>query len=278
METKENIGDFLISVIVTTYNRPDALKVVLDALSNQSDLSFEIVVADDGSKDDTKAMIETVKSSSKVAITHAWQPDEGFRVAAARNLAAKAAKGDYFLFLDGDCVPPVDWIRNQRRLAEKGWMVPGQRVLLSESFTQELLNQDQTSHDWSFRTVYQLYQQKKVNRPWPALCIGLGFLRKLNSQKWEKARTCNWGIWKDDFFAVNGFDESFEGWGHEDADLAVRLVNKGVRVKSGVFSTVVYHLWHKQESRSSVSKNWAIVKDRERTKAIFPEIGLFNEE
>ncbi len=120
-----------ISVIVTTYNRPDALRAVLDGLAAQTDRDFEILVADDGSRDDTRELVEAVRSGVPVPIRHVWQEDRGFRAGAARNRATAQARGDYVIFLDGDCVPRPSFIARHRALAEAGWMVAGNRILLS---------------------------------------------------------------------------------------------------------------------------------------------------
>lgn len=255
--------NFLISVICTTYNRPNALNAVLSGLARQTDTNFEIIIADDGSTAETKELIDSFRERLSCRLQHAWQEDKGFRAAAARNLALERAQGDYILLLDGDCIPSPTWVQNHRSLAEKNWSVTGQRILTSENFCQELL----TTHNayniqnWSLLKYFSLYLDKKINRFSPILNWGIdhfSFWRKLQPNNWKKARSCNWGIWKKDLDAVNGFDESIVGWGHEDADLAIRLMNKGIKFKSGSFATAVLHLWHKEESRNKASDNWKI--------------------
>ena len=120
----------LISVICTTYNRPDALSAVLMGLMRQTDTTFEVVIADDGSTIQTQEVISKYQSLAKFRIVHAWQEDRGFRAAAARNLAFSQTQGEYILLLDGDCIPSPHWIEHHRHLAEKHWSVPGQRILL----------------------------------------------------------------------------------------------------------------------------------------------------
>lgn len=253
--------DFLISVICTTYNRPDALYAVLNGLSHQKDSNFEVVIADDGSRDETRELIRAFSRSSPFKLTHAWQEDKGFRAAAARNLALKYCQGEYVLLLDGDCIPFPGWISNHRVLSENGWTVPGQRILTSESFCKELLNNQRLleNFDWSVPYLRELSREGKINRYSPILSLGArscSFWRKLKPANWKKARSCNWGVWKKDLDAVNGFNESIVGWGHEDSDLAIRLMNQGVRFKSGSFATAVLHLWHREESRNKAQQNW----------------------
>lgn len=253
----------LISVICTTYNRPDALSAVLMGLMRQTDTTFEVVIADDGSTIQTQEVISKYQSLAKFRIVHAWQEDRGFRAAAARNLAFSQTQGEYILLLDGDCIPSPHWIEHHRHLAEKHWSVPGQRILTSQYFCNQIIKSNDFINlfDWSPSKFRKLYQQKFVNRWEPSFCFSLqycSFWRKLTPHNWRKARSCNWGIWREDFSSVNGFNESLVGWGHEDADLAIRLMKAGVKFKSGSFATAVLHLWHKEESRQNAERNWEL--------------------
>src|SRR5215470_10988167 len=121
----------LISVIVTTYNREDALEAVLSALSRQSDRGFEVVIADDGSGPTTATLVERWRTRLGVPLSHVWQVDRGFRAAEIRNRAILACNGNYCVFLDGDCLARPDFIATHRALAETGWFITGNRVLLS---------------------------------------------------------------------------------------------------------------------------------------------------
>ena len=252
----------LVSLIVTTYNRPDALRAVLDGLLAQRDRGFEVLVADDGSRDDTRALIEGTARTAPFPVTHVWQEDRGFRAGAARNRAALRAKGEYLLFLDGDCVPRCDFIARHRDLAEPGWMVAGNRVLLSEAFTREALAGRVPIHEWSLRQWRAARARGAINRTAPLRTFAFGPLRKVGSARWQRVRTCNLGVWAADFRAVNGFDEVFEGWGYEDSDLAVRLLNHGVRRKDGAFATGVLHLWHRENDRTREGENWRRLQQR----------------
>jgi len=251
-----------ISVIVTTYNRPDALRAVLAGLLAQHDRGFEVLVADDGSRDETRALVEQTARDAPLRIVHVWQEDRGFRAGAARNRAAVRAQGEYFIFLDGDCVPRPDFIAQHRRLAERGWMVAGNRILLSENFTREVLAAGEPIHAWGFEQWRAARARGAINRTLPLRTALLGALRKLAARRWQRVRTCNLGLWADDFRAVNGFDETFEGWGFEDSDLAVRLLNHGVGRKEGALATGVLHLWHHENDRSREGVNWQRLQQR----------------
>jgi len=263
-----------ISVIVTTYNRPDALRAVLDGLGAQADRDFEAIVADDGSRDDTRALVERTSAAFPVPLAHVWQEDKGFRAGAARNRAAGRARGEYLVFLDGDCVPRPDFVARHRALAERGWMVAGNRVLLSEAFTARALQERLPLHAWSAQQWREARGRGDINRTLPLACLPLGPLRKVAASRWQRVRTCNLGVWTDDFRRVQGFDETFEGWGFEDSDLAVRLLNAGVRRKEGAFATGVLHLWHRENDRRHEGRNWDLLQQRIRSRETLPARGL----
>ncbi len=269
----------LISVIVTTYNRPDALSAVLHALLDQTDTNFEVIIADDGSSESTRAAIGAFRSTAHASglkrLVHAWQPDDGFKASAARNMGVFESHGEYLIFLDGDCVPRPDFVARHRSLSERGFMVSGSRVLLSEKFTQRLLSdKPQPAHTRGM--FYWLMQRLSgnTNKIIPLLHFPNNPLRRYRSVKWNRIKSCNLAIWRSDYAAVEGFDESFIGWGHEDADLVLRLARHGVRRKGGAFSTEVFHLWHKENTRATESENRMRVEERMRTGVIKAELGL----
>ncbi|PKO39511.1 MAG: glycosyl transferase family 2 [Betaproteobacteria bacterium HGW-Betaproteobacteria-4] len=246
----------LISIVVTTYNRPDALRAVLASLAAQTDAAFEVLVADDGSRQETAAAVAEAAVNFPVSLAHLWQQDDGFRAAAARNLAVAASRGDYLVFVDGDCVLRPDFVARHRALAEAGWFVAGNRVLLSESFTKKVLQLPMIELHGDSRLSWLGRRFSGAINRWLPLCFvpGNGW-RKRQPQRWQGARTCNLAMWRADFDAINGFDEAFQGWGHEDADLAIRLLHAGVQRKDGRFATAVLHLWHRENDRSNLAEN-----------------------
>ncbi|KRB84903.1 glycosyltransferase family 2 protein [Noviherbaspirillum sp. Root189] len=270
----------LISVIVTTYNRPDALGAVVRALLDQTDPEFEVIIADDGSKQPTRNALESFASTPHAPglkrLVHAWQPDDGFRASAARNLGVHAARGEYLVFLDGDCIPRPNYVQRHRELAERGFMVSGSRVLLSEQFTAELLNDTSPLPVHQRGLAYWLKQRLtgKTNKIVPLLQFPDTPMRHYRAVKWNRIKSCNLAIWRDDYAAVNGFDESFVGWGHEDADLVLRLARHGIRRKGGAFATEVFHLWHRENTRATESENRKRVEERMKTGVTQADIGL----
>ncbi len=236
------------SIIITTYNRPDALALVLKALAAQSCNDFEVIIADDGSSQPTFDLIQQLQLQLPYSIRHIWQADEGFRAAMARNRAAAAAQGDYFIFLDGDCVPTTDFIFRHQLLAEKNCFVAGNRILFSQKFTDQILP-NTPIWQWNIKQYLAAYLRGDINRILPLLRLPDHKWRKYKHKKWQGAKTCNLAVWRDDFFHVNGFDEEFQGWGHEDAEFVVRLLRHGVIRKEGRFAVPVLHLWHPEQDR-----------------------------
>lgn len=245
----------LISVIVTTYNREDALDAVLSTLSRQSDRGFEVVIADDGSRPMTAAVVEHWRTRLGVQLSHVWQLNCGFRAAEIRNRAILACRGDYCIFLDGDCIVPPDFVATHRKLAEPGWFVTGNRVLLSAALTEAVLREHLQPETWGASAWIGQRLRGGVNRLAALLRLPLGPLRKLQARRWRGARSCNLAVWRSDLERVDGFDASFTGWGREDSDLLIRLLRCGLRRKDGRFATGVIHLWHAQLDRAQLAAN-----------------------
>lgn len=244
-----------LAVIVTTYNRPDALSAVLDGYAAQDTTAFELIVADDGSTDETRELISQRAKKAPFPVRHVWQEDRGFRAAAIRNRALAQTQADYVIFSDGDCVPPRRFVRRHRALAERGCFVAGNRILLSERFTAEVLRRHIPIYEWSTGQWLAAWLRRDVNRALPLLELPDGAFRKRTPHRWKGVKTCNLSASRDDLLAVNGLDESYAGWGLEDSDLVIRLLRAGIRHKSARFAAPVFHLWHREFDRSRLAEN-----------------------
>lgn len=243
------------AVIVTTYNRPDALAAVLDGFCAQDSGDFELIIADDGSTDETRVLIANYAGRTPFPLRHVWQEDRGFRAGAARNKALAQTRSDHVIFSDGDCVPPPFFVSRHRALAEAGHFVAGNRILLSESFTREVLRRRAPIHRWSTGRWLAAWVRRDVNRAVPLLRLPDGSFRKHFGDRWEGVKTCNFAAWRTDLVRANGFDERYSGWGLEDSDLVIRLLHAGVRHKSARFAAPVFHLWHRENDRSRLAEN-----------------------
>lgn len=257
----------MISILLATYNWPQALKLCLESLATQTDRDFEIIIADDGSTQSTTQLIDSYKNT--LPITHLWQEDEGFRKTKILNQAIATAQGDYLIFLDGDCIVQPDFVERHRQLAQKGYLVTGSRVLLNEKLTQDLLSWK----TWDFTQFRsQLLSNRlngQINKLLPLLVkLGNGSWRDYKKFVWRRIKGCNMACWKADAQAIGGFDETMTGWGHEDADFVFRLQRHHIKRKSGSWSTEVFHLFHPIHDQSNAEENARRVREKILAKAM----------
>lgn len=244
-----------IAVVPATYNSPDMLTALLEGYLAQDYLDFEVIVADDGSGEATAGVIARYQQRAPFRIAHVWQENTGYRAATIRNKAVAQTDADYLVFTDQDCVPRPDFLANHARLAERGWFVAGNRVLLSEDFTRRAMENALAIHDWKLAQWIRGRIHGDVNRIHPFFELPDGSWRKLHPARWRGAKTCNLAVWRDDYANVNGMDESYSGWGLEDSDLVIRLIRSGIRHKSGRYACPVLHLWHRESSRNNLDAN-----------------------
>lgn len=263
-----------LSVIITTYNRPDALKTVLSALSSQTIKNFEVIIADDGSTPSTQTLITTAQKNSPYPIHHVWQADQGFQAAKIRNKAAAITTGNYLIFLDGDCIPRPDFLEKHQQLSDEKYFVAGNRILLSKAFTEKALQLEWPLEKWRNQDWLLAFLKKQCNAFVPLLSLPLGPLRKTLPNRWQGAKTCNLGLWKKDFIKINGFDEQYTGWGYEDSDLVVRLIRSGIKRKEGRFKVPVIHLWHAENDQSQREKNHKQLSQILQADHIWAKIGV----
>lgn len=251
-----------VSVVITTYNRSDALLVVLAGLARQTDRNFEVIVADDGSREEHRRAILDSAVARELRLTHVWHPDVGFTASRVRNRGVAASRSSYVVFMDGDCVPEVDFIARHKQLAEPGHFVNGSRVLLAPELTQRVLTGAEQICGRS--AVYWLGQRLRGQASKLAHLLRLPDWRARVHPEfyWKGIRSCNMGVWRSDYERIDGFDESFVGWGHEDADFVLRLHHAGVARKNGFCATEVFHLWHREAARDQESQNARTVRER----------------
>jgi glycosyltransferase involved in cell wall biosynthesis len=262
------------AVIVTTYNRPDALAAVLDGYLAQVHAKFELLVTDDGSTSDTREMIADYAARAPFPLRHVWQEDRGFRAAAARNRALASTAAKYIIFTDGDCIPRRDFVARHCTLAEPGCFLAGNRVLLSKDFTRRTLAEHLPLHDRGMLQWFTSRLTGGINRWLPLLTLPDGAWRTGAPQRWEGVKTCNLSAWRADLVRVNGLDESYSGWGLEDSDLVIRLLHAGVRHKNARFAAPVLHLWHRENDRSRLPENQRRLDELLASNRIEAQLGL----
>jgi glycosyltransferase involved in cell wall biosynthesis len=244
-----------ISLIVSTYNQPDFLRLVLCALVNQTDRNFELLIADDGSNEETRTLLDKFEQKQQISVKHIWHEDNGFQKSQILNKAALASTNDYLVFLDGDCIPRTKHIKDHRALAKKSRIVGCSRILLDETLMAHTRNNQLEAHRWSLWKLLGFRISGHVNRIAPLLRIPLFSLRGVAPKNWKKVRGCNFAMFKEDFLRIGGFDESFTGWGYEDSELVARAINSGCLVRLGDYRGTVFHLWHPDASRDDEQSN-----------------------
>jgi GT2 family glycosyltransferase len=210
------------TVVVAAYNQPRELSLVLSALAAQTDPRFDVVIADDGSDPEAERTVATLRAELPFEIECVRQEDDGFRKMRAQNLAALRGGAELLLFLDGDCVPYRDWVSVCRRNARPGEFLVGGYIFLDEDETRRLTPDavrrgeherrlDRTTwwrlHSAHWRNL--LYTGRRPNRP--------------------RIRGGNFGVARDLFERVDGFDEAFAGYGKEDSELRNRMRCAGAR-------------------------------------------------
>lgn len=263
-----------ISLIISTYNWPEALEAAVEGCFAQTDRHFEIIVADDGSGEPTRECVDKLRARSPVPLRHVWQPDDGYRLAASRNRGILASTGEYVVVLDGDCIPQPDFIAQHRKLAKAGFMVTGSRILLSQEASKRILARELDIQSLGLVGKVLMRLKGDINKFLQLLWRMPDLGREKKQFSWRRIKGCNMGMWRSDLDRVNGFDESFRGWGHEDADMVARLFHAGVMRKDGAFATEVLHLWHREAKRDQATSNRGIVVQRLADKTVRAAQGL----
>jgi len=256
-----------LGLIINTYNRPEYLARVLKALSRQTYLPHEVLLADDGSSHATRTVFaEWAAALGSTRAEHIWQEHDGFRRSRILNRAIARAQSEYLLFLDGDTVPHPEFIADHRRLRRQNASVQGHRVLLKKKAAAWFgLGEFSTDRRLAFWRG-QLQGWRHVFRwPWPLV---------RTRKDLRGVRGCNLAIWRSDLLRVNGYNEAFVGWGREDSELAMRLMNSGVQRLDARGWALCYHLWHPVASRAGLGTNDDLLAQTERARASRCELGL----
>ena len=242
-----------VSLIITTYNRPDALLLVLRSIEGQITLPYEVIIADDGSTNDTKEVVTSFQEKSDIRVIHSWQADSGFRAAKSRNKAISQSNSDYIILIDGDVILHPEFINDHINNAQSSYFVQGSRVLLTQDKTKQTLDQQKIN--------FSLLSNGLQNRKNAIHSNSLSRLFSNKKNTLRGIRSCNLAFFKQDFISVNGFNNEFEGWGREDSEFIMRLLNSGINRKNIRFNAIQFHLWHNENIRNSLEKNEAILQN-----------------
>lgn len=261
-----------ISLIILTYNRPDALEAVLKSILNQVIQPDEVIIADDGSGPETRELVYRYKALCPFSLKHVWHEDLGYRIAAIRNKATLKSTGDYLIFSDGDLLLHPRFIKDFQKQAKTKTAWIGSRVFLTPETSHRVICGRTNRQVWSF-----LSGEIAANR---LNSVRLSFISALFPAVHHtgKMRGGLLGVWKEDLLAVNGWNEEFTGWGMEDSELVSRLYFSGVTIRKLKFAGITYHLWHPVADRKFLDKNREILDQTLRNQESWCKNGLFTGE
>lgn len=241
-----------LSLLITTYDRPEALERTLQTVLWQRSTPDEVVVADDGSAAATANLIDSFRPPLGVPLRHIWQNHEGFRAGRIRNLAIARSDADYVVLIDGDMLLHPDFVADHRQFARRGSYVQGTRIHLGEQATREvLLGSLRIPGPFSPDIGW-------LRRAYAIRAMRLARVTERLANRFVAVKSCNQGFWREDLLRVNGFDETMIGWGFEDKELCARLQHCGVERRTLLFGGIAGHLYHARAARDRADINRAI--------------------
>ncbi|HIP48879.1 MAG TPA: glycosyltransferase [Lutibacter sp.] len=227
------------SLIISTYSWPEALELCLNSVTKQRKKPHEVIVADDGSREKTKRVIDSYKD--QLNIVHVWHEDKGFRLAEIRNKAIKKATGKYIIQIDGDIILDKNFIKDHISFAKKGFHTRGTRVKISKKLSKKLLNGEKIN--LHFFTSGLETRENAIRFKVLTLLLSKP---KLQS---SKALGCNMAFWRSDLLKINGYDNNLKGWGHEDEELCARLINISILRRKIKYNAIAYHIYHVERNK-----------------------------
>lgn len=254
------------SLVAPTYNWPEALELLLLSVKNQTTLPNEVIIADDGSNENTKQLIERFKKDFPVPLIHIWHKDDKNRKPAIMNKAIASANFNYIIEIDGDIIMHKHFVEDHLSLAQDGQFLYGSRVNIKANYLNTLFNKKQITFNVFSKGI------KKRGRT-----LHIPILAKLQEQevtRSSKLRGCNMSFWKEDFITVNGFNEDLVGWGIDDSEMIQRLLNIGIKGRRLKFKGLAYHIYHKEQSKDNFYKNEIIEKQTTENNVTYIEKGI----
>lgn len=265
-----------ISVIFSTYNSEEWLEKVILGFSVQTFRNFEIIIADDGSREATKNLIDKLRTEIDIPIIHVWQEDNGFQKSQILNKAILASTSDYLIFTDGDCIPRKDFVEVHDKFREKGYFLSGGYFKLPMDISKLISKDDiinQRCFDLNWLKANGLPSSFK-NIKFLASGLGskiLNFVTPTNAS-WNGHNSSGW---KQDLMEVNGFNQEMQ-YGGQDRELGERLFNKGLKSKQIRYSAICVHLDHKRGyvNEETWKKNHAIRENTRKNKVVKTPIGI----
>lgn len=267
-----------IGVVLSTYNAPERLESTLIGYAAQTRRDFELIVADDGSTDETRALIEATALRFAMPVRHVWQEDLGFRKCRILNQAILGADSDYLIFSDGDCIPRADFVATHAALARPGRFLSGGYFKLDRATSlrispHDILSGRATDPDWLIAQGMKrsLKLSKLQARGWVASALNL---LTPTRPTWNGHNASGW---RSDMLRVNGFDERMAYWA-QDREFGERLVNAGVDGTQIRYAAICVHLHHDRPYKTDESRarNREIRRATKRDQAVWTAHGIID--
>ena len=267
-----------ISLIISFYNKTELLQKVLESIALQTMQDVEVVIADDGSGPQAAAFIEHAAHSYPFPIRHVWHEDKGWRKNAILNKAVMAAKSEYLVFIDGDCVLEPHFLEEHYASRKQGEVVTGRRVLLTPKTTEYILAKPLTPHRLGaplfFRLLWETIFGHQKTQLEQKIRLSKGLRQLFIRERKRYILGCNFSLYKEDLLGVNGFDERFQypGYG-EDIDLEFRLAREGIFAYSRKCQLVQFHCYH-QHFDTNYAPNKALLQENTDNNVTYTPFGI----
>lgn len=254
------------SLVTPTYNWPEALELLLLSIKAQTHLPDEVIIADDGSREDTKALIARFQANFPVPLIHIWHEDIANRKPAIMNKAIAAARYEYIVEIDGDIIMNRHFVEDHLAMAQPGQYLFGSRVNIQQDALPEI---------FSKKIIHFGFFSGGIKKR--ARTLRIPFLMKMAkpvNERSHKLRGCNMSFWRKDLIAVNGFNEGLTGWGIDDSEMIQRLHNIGILGKRLKFGGIAYHIWHREQPKGHIALNQQIEEETTRKKITYIPKGI----
>ncbi|NHN24405.1 glycosyltransferase [Flavobacterium jejuense] len=254
------------TLVTPTYNWPEALELLLLSIKNQTYLPNEVIIADDGSKEETIKLIKKFQVEFPIPLIHVWHEDNGNQKPKIMNKAIAKAKYDYIIEIDGDIIMHKNFIKDHLTYSEKGFYLFGSRVNIQQKILKTIFNKKTITFGFFAEGIKK--RTRTVRFP-----LFMKFA-KTHDERSRKLRGCNMSFWKQDFIKVNGFNEGLVGWGIDDSEMIQRLHNIGIKGKRLKQTAIAYHIYHKEQNKNNLEINNAIERETTEKKISFIEKGV----
>lgn len=256
------------SLIISTYNWPEALELVLKSVLVQTQLPDEVLIADDGSGESTRKIIESFQKNFPVPLIHVWHADTGFKLAEIRNKAIAKATSAYIIQIDGDIIMHRRFIEDHKAFAQKGTFVRASRSYIGRKKAATILKN---------KSIHVHYLSSGIDNRLSAIHYPKAWNRFEYTYKAHEPyeiHGCNMAFWRDEAISVNGYNENFVGWGPEDKEFVVRMLNKGYKKRFIKMGGICFHIWHPENTKPNLKQNEAEFYNAIKEKRDFCKNGI----